>query len=472
MDEPNEASYADTAELRESSDEQDPSYPDLGAEEVGDIGSEIAIEEPNAPIIPDSFDGPDEHSLQSEDKMEENMPVVALMKTFSAPSADRLDSMLAIVQKEARPVLPASNAFLKYPRPFGCLKAMGEDGFDPQSGVLCLQEYWNRVDTYTAVGWFGKPVPLSPIQCARFGWKLHSTDTLSCVHCKKQLIYQDSDPSQLVSHTEKFVSLLKSTHQEECPFRRDSISTAAFTLPSHPASAVSYAFYERLEYLKNYASSVSIQEDYRPQIDMQPINSIALSNDIDFDVLCEYILAHQNSSSRLGTSLVALAIAGWVPQALSGAAPSSSSVAQKGKIVPKDALMRVKCLYCRRKVSLGFSSPAAISPSNEPSELPPPKRTKFTEPQAMDPVGDHRPYCPWINRIEKDNQLVGWQHCLRNIVISTEKSVERSSSYVETSEIGELPVTAEQGYANTDSNSSLLSRLSRTLERVQALSRQ
>ena len=143
MDEPNEASYADTAELRESSDEQDPSYSDLGAEEVGDIGSEIAIEEPNAPIIPDSFDGPDEHSLQSEDKMEENMPVVALMKTFSAPSADRLDSMLAIVQKEARPVLPASNAFLKYPRPFGCLKAMGEDGFDPQSGYVLLKQARN-----------------------------------------------------------------------------------------------------------------------------------------------------------------------------------------------------------------------------------------------------------------------------------------------------------------------------------------
>lgn len=122
---------------------------------------------------------------------------------------------------------------------------------DPNSRLLITSTlstaaFWKRVDSFSSYGWFGKPLAVSPLECARFGWKLHSADTLGCTFCKKQLIYSNSDPAQLVSYTLKYIELLQSAHNDECPFKTKAISQAVYSLQTRPSSVIVSRFYERL----------------------------------------------------------------------------------------------------------------------------------------------------------------------------------------------------------------------------------
>lgn len=139
--------------------------------------------------------------------------------------------------------------------------------------MLSPEAYWKRVDTYSTVDWFGKPLPLSPLQCARFGWKLRTSDSLVCEFCKKQLIYQNTDPTDLVSYINLFLELMQSTHTEKCPFKSTSIPPSIFSIRSRPSTSVTHSFYERLSALKMYYYSLTIGSESRLNIDFQPISS-------------------------------------------------------------------------------------------------------------------------------------------------------------------------------------------------------
>lgn len=219
----------------------------------------------------------------------EDLPTIATFKTRVAPSVSRLDSLLNAVQSNSLPVLPDSSEYLDYPRPKESLEtdstpSLGEQLtyassllseifnfplFETDSffdllvaSTLSPSSYWKRVDSFTSFGWFGKPVTVSPLECARFGWELHSTDTLRCAHCKKQLIHQNSDPSQLVSYTTKFVSLLQSAHDEECPFKSKAVSKDIYALQTRPSSVVVSGFYERLYLLqKSFLKTVGASNE-------------------------------------------------------------------------------------------------------------------------------------------------------------------------------------------------------------------
>lgn len=138
------------------------------------------------------------------------------------------------------------------------------------------EAYWKRVDTFSTADWFGKPLPLSPLQCARFGWKLRCSDSLICEQCKKQLIYQNTDPTQLVPYINRFIELMQSTHAEKCSFKHNSIPSSIFALRSRPSTSITHSLYERLAALKIYYYSLLIGNDLRLNIDLQNISSFAV----------------------------------------------------------------------------------------------------------------------------------------------------------------------------------------------------
>ena len=43
--------------------------------------------------------------------------------------------------------------------------------------------------------WFGKPMQLSPVQCARYGWENTARDVLRCVSCRELLCCQLPSPA-------------------------------------------------------------------------------------------------------------------------------------------------------------------------------------------------------------------------------------------------------------------------------------
>ena len=51
----------------------------------------------------------------------------------------------------------------------------------------------DRIATFKALTWFGKPSELSPPVCALHGWVNVDLDTLSCPTCSKRLIVRISE---------------------------------------------------------------------------------------------------------------------------------------------------------------------------------------------------------------------------------------------------------------------------------------
>eukprot|EP01026_Neomeris_dumetosa_P047281 TRINITY_DN4055_c1_g1_i1.p1 TRINITY_DN4055_c1_g1~~TRINITY_DN4055_c1_g1_i1.p1 ORF type:complete len:448 (-),score=44.53 TRINITY_DN4055_c1_g1_i1:402-1745(-) len=84
---------------------------------------------------------------------------------------------------------------------------------DTYSGMLA------RLSTFHSHTWFGKPLPLSPIECTRRGWINETRDTLVCLFCEGR-IFVPSDSFLSYSAREQilqqFVSQLVSSHQPQC----------------------------------------------------------------------------------------------------------------------------------------------------------------------------------------------------------------------------------------------------------------
>jgi hypothetical protein len=53
-------------------------------------------------------------------------------------------------------------------------------------------DYFARVETFTLATWSNKPLQLSPLQCARFGWSNAGKDTLQCLACNSYLVFSIS----------------------------------------------------------------------------------------------------------------------------------------------------------------------------------------------------------------------------------------------------------------------------------------
>lgn len=88
---------------------------------------------------------------------------------------------------------------------------------------------------------------------------------------------------------------------------------------------------------------------------------------------------------------------------------------------------------------------------------------------TIDPLSDHRPYCPWINLVSGE-KLVGWQVCLRSVVTSLTPSLQHkkhSSSSMDISD-SESYDAESAGLGGIDP-ASVASRVNLALEKVQSI---
>lgn len=52
-------------------------------------------------------------------------------------------------------------------------------------------DFRDRLRTFKTGWWFAKPLELSPLVCARYGWHNSGPDTLKCSVCSAQIIVKD-----------------------------------------------------------------------------------------------------------------------------------------------------------------------------------------------------------------------------------------------------------------------------------------
>mmetsp|Transcript_20588 Transcript_20588/g.30899 ORF Transcript_20588/g.30899 Transcript_20588/m.30899 type:complete len:373 (+) Transcript_20588:44-1162(+) len=85
-------------------------------------------------------------------------------------------------------------------------------------------KYFERLATFKPDTYFAKPLAISPLVCAAFGWENVGRDIIKCTHkqCKAALCIKFHPALDKESHANlcaKYLNLLASSHKDVCPFQ-------------------------------------------------------------------------------------------------------------------------------------------------------------------------------------------------------------------------------------------------------------
>ncbi|XP_017694724.1 PREDICTED: nuclear-interacting partner of ALK [Lepidothrix coronata] len=101
------------------------------------------------------------------------------------------------------------------------------------------EAYFSRVETFTPLKWAGKPAALSPLECARWGWKNVECDLLRCSSCRALLCARLQLSLDLGTYRERCAELrraLSAAHERFCFWPDSPCPGGAAQPPSFPVS--------------------------------------------------------------------------------------------------------------------------------------------------------------------------------------------------------------------------------------------
>ncbi|ESO88777.1 hypothetical protein LOTGIDRAFT_234377 [Lottia gigantea] len=231
-------------------------------------------------------------------------------------------------------------------------------------------EYFKRVQTFSPLSWFGKPRELSPLICARYGWENTKTDMLQCVSCRAVLCGQLPQMTDFLLYKEacdKLKEQLISGHEKLCWLAANPISEKFMILPLYDIVQLRKEFHERL-------CSLAIIKTDLPKINFENLDKWGFDEE-------KCIQLAKSQSIREDAAISAtLAITGW-------------TLNDENKQI-------IVCHYCKRRIGLwnyiNDSSQNDESCHDNTSEEPLSKRMKLEKKSCLDPIVEHRYWCPWV----------------------------------------------------------------------------
>ncbi|XP_051629588.1 zinc finger C3HC-type protein 1 isoform X2 [Manacus candei] len=248
------------------------------------------------------------------------------------------------------------------------------------------EAYFSRVETFTPLKWAGKPAALSPLECARWGWKNLECDLLRCSSCRALLCARLQLSLDLGTYRERCAELrraLSAAHERFC-FWPDSPCPERFALlPLDEPRVLLQEFLERFQ-------SLSRLELQLPSLRPEELGNMSLSEErirrllelIQDELECgregEKPPGKFSMESPQGHAVPAsiLALCGW--NCSSGGSP---------------ALPVISCSRCMRKVGLwSFHQLESSAPEPDPcgssgSSVPTSPRRIVTRSQDTVPAG-------------------------------------------------------------------------------------
>ncbi|XP_059152664.1 zinc finger C3HC-type protein 1-like [Physella acuta] len=241
--------------------------------------------------------------------------------------------------------------------------------------------FLERLDSFSSLTWFARPVDLSPLICARYGWENVDADMLQCVCCKAFLSGQLPSKTDFQAYEvscNKLKENLLSAHDKFCVL-------AANPCPEHfchvPLDDPAYLITD----FNNRVTELTHMKDRLPSIDNKNLSSLGY----DEGQGGAYCKRHLLPDADVSPQLVTLAFTGWT------CSPSN-----------KDVLM---CSMCRRQIGLwNYISSASRnrlsteSDEDECEEGEPTtkkKRVSVGIKQSLDPLSEHHHWCPWVQHI-------------------------------------------------------------------------
>ncbi|KAL9187803.1 hypothetical protein ACHAXT_006181 [Thalassiosira profunda] len=107
---------------------------------------------------------------------------------------------------------------------FESVPAKEDGGGEPSNDAKSLPAYQRRLITFSPDAYFAKPLELSPLVCAAFGWENTGKDIIKCSHpnCGATicvLFHPDLNADSHRDLCQKYQGMLASSHNPGCPFR-------------------------------------------------------------------------------------------------------------------------------------------------------------------------------------------------------------------------------------------------------------
>jgi C3HC zinc finger-like len=102
-------------------------------------------------------------------------------------------------------------------------------------------DFLDRVQTFSTSSWFAKPLCISPLQCARFGWVNVDFDMIECPACHVTQCFTISpvlEGEHLEKAAQEYAAQLPSSHKPTCPWNGSACPISLCQIPHVSAPLV------------------------------------------------------------------------------------------------------------------------------------------------------------------------------------------------------------------------------------------
>ncbi|XP_073508607.1 zinc finger C3HC-type protein 1 [Phyllobates terribilis] len=202
------------------------------------------------------------------------------------------------------------------------------------------EAFFSRVETFSSLKWAGKPLELSPLICAQYGWSNTECDMLKCSSCSAYLYATIQPALDFNTYKQRCLELqeaLRTSHEQYCLWLDSPCSEHFKTLLVSEHSSLISDFIERLQNLCHLELQLpSLKHDDLKSLDITEDTVSLLLRLVEDELQGRENTTHCLASESLQVHISAciLALCGW------NSSPSSGSFSI------------IRCPRCMRKVGL------------------------------------------------------------------------------------------------------------------------
>ncbi|CAD6449323.1 f2dc6154-6610-4cfe-979e-992d250a1979 [Sclerotinia trifoliorum] len=272
-------------------------------------------------------------------------------------------------------------------------------------------EFLKRLKSFSNLtDWTPKPARVNEVEWAKRGWVCQKKERVRCCFCNVEILVklnkkeEDGKEKEVYiaenienALIDKYVELIVTSHDESCPWRQRGCDDVIFKLPLNKPAVTIQTLRERYDELQQRAEHLPYLSN------MTPPEGLDIDRVITYlprDFLKSSPEAQTNTQSEINKVALMMSLCGW----------QGHKHDRLGH-----QLESVSCQTCYRILGLWMFKSKSISATG-----------KETEPaivSGLDPIAQHREYCPWRNPVSqnglaatqssKSRELAGWEVVLR-----------------------------------------------------------
>ncbi|KAL8845402.1 MAG: hypothetical protein Q9176_000038 [Flavoplaca citrina] len=363
---------------------------------------------------------------------------------------------------------------------------MTEEKKPPNFAPWDRSQFLRRLETFRHVDkWMSKPNEINEVQWAKRGWTCAGKETVGCVGgCGNEVVIslepsrEEENPTEHLEPSgeatddyydwrdeaqkelvKRYKEMIVTEHDEGCLWRRKGCDDSIHRIPLVQQAATLLSLRQRYESLSSISSSLPSNISTPPSLNvskliphlfhiLHPAPSRPSTTDHPSSPTSNPTLESSETFTppTINPRALTLAILGW----------------QADITAPIPGI--ANCETCFRRLGLWLyksppSSPTGSSPTSPTtSSSPPPSIPVLTR---LDPLSEHRDYCPWINTrsqtrnpVVTDADLPGWA-ILQNMVLGLRPpgGLHRVSSVAKGNEVGGDATTGADGAGEAEEES-------------------